>query len=115
MLESLTSPRLSGSDCPSTARPYPPARPRSQTARSNSVLCRARAEVAAILRDALSTTKQLAVAAGLAVHPSLVSLWCMPAQSDRKPAPLALLLVLDDDAFEATIAGVRAARREAAK
>ena len=82
------------------------------TIRENRPLRASRLAAALILQGSLSMSKRLALASALGVSEILVRHWMNPAQSDRKPAPLAILVDLDAADFERVIAAIRAARAD---
>lgn len=78
--------------------------------RSNPTVHGFRERAAAALERALGSVKLDALAAGMNATRTLVARWLDPAQVDRRPAPLALLLSLDDGDFEAVVAELRRER-----
>lgn len=90
-------------------------RPQSVTARaftahrgSGNPLMHARRErVAAVLRRLFGDQKQIAMAACFGVSRTLALRWLDQGAVDRNPAPLALLLAVDDESFEVMVSALR--------
>lgn len=78
--------------------------------RANPTLREMRTDAANALRVALERTKPESLAAGLNATRTLVVRWLDATWVDRRPAPLALLLALDDADFDAVVTELRKAR-----
>lgn len=91
------------------AHPLPVERAKYLAPQASPALQRAREQTAIVLSLALCE-KEAAIAAGFGVSPRAVSRWLNPEMSDVRPAPLALLLAVDDTQFERVVGMLRAAR-----
>jgi hypothetical protein len=69
-----------------------------------------RLRIVALLRSRFADEKQIAVAASFGVSRTLTLRWLDAEMVDRNPAPLALLLSVDEEAFEQIVADLRADR-----
>ena len=78
---------------------------------SSPALQRAREQTAIVLSLALCE-KEAAIAAGFGVSPRAVSRWLNPDMSDVRPAPMALLLAVDDPQFDRVVSMLREVRKE---
>jgi hypothetical protein len=79
-------------------------------AHANPVLQIRRERVAVMLTALFGDVKQIAIAAEFGVSRTLALRWMNIAAVDKNPAPLALLLALDEESFERAVDALRAER-----
>lgn len=78
--------------------------------RSNATLHDFRERMVDVLDRALTRKNPTGLAASLNVARTLVVRWLDKRFVDRRPAPMAWLLAMDDDEFEAVVAELRRER-----
>jgi len=79
-------------------------------AHANPVLQMRRERTAVVLGQVFGAVKQVALAAEFGVSRALANRWLDVGCTDKNPAPLALLLALDEESFERVIEALRAER-----
>lgn len=78
--------------------------------RANPTLCAFRERMVDVLGRALTSKNPTGLAASINVARTLVVRWMDKKYVDRRPAPMAWLLAMDDDEFEAVVRELRAER-----
>lgn len=82
----------------------------SSAVRSNETLRGFRERMVDVLERALTTKNPTGLAASINVARTLVVRWLDKSFVDRRPAPMAWLLAMDADEFEAVVTELRAER-----
>jgi len=82
----------------------------SSAVRTNDTLRVFRERMVDVLDRALTQKNPTGLAASINVARTLVVRWLDPRFVDRRPAPMAWLLAMDDDEFEAVVRELRAER-----
>jgi hypothetical protein len=77
---------------------------------ANPVLQLRRERVAVMLGEVFGDVKQIAIAAEFGVSRALAMRWMDIEAVDKNPAPLALLIALDEESFERVVEALRAER-----
>jgi len=98
---------------PSSEQPagcQPPRAKHLRLAHANPVLQMRRERTAVVLGQVFGAVKQVALAAEFGVSRALANRWLDVGCTDKNPAPLALLLALDEESFERVIEALRAER-----